>query len=596
MCGIAGIIDGPGRDWASEVLAMTRGLCHRGPDAEGCYSDPVRGVFLGHRRLSIIDLTAEANQPMFSADQRLAVVYNGEIYNFVELRKELENRGCVFHTRSDTEVILHGYASWGESCFTRFRGMFAIGLYDFERDQLLLVRDPLGIKPLYYTEHKGGCAFASEARVLWSHAPGGNVLRLNHDKVQDLLAWSYLPDSEETIVEGIKKVPPATIMTWRAGMFSKQRYWNLSVDKTWENESLEDACSRFGSLFDDTIRMMLRSDVPLGFLLSGGLDSSLVVAAASKLRGAQLKTFTAIFGHELDEGPFARKVADYCGTDHTEFRIEVGDAVESLIQILPHFDDLGTLDGGLFSTALISREIVKRGIKVAFVGEGADEIFGGYSWFGLSQLPFRFLPMQIRALGYYYANARLFRPKYWKHTRRIVENFLASGESDIFRQVTAQEIYGQLPNHLLQKVDRATMSASLEARVPFMDHKVVEAVYSLPMKLKRIGSAFNFFGVQEKLILRKLAETCLPSDIAWRKKRGFLLPIADMILLNKEFVRDALMASDSAARDYFSVREMEKMLQFRKVMYQPLEKEKEVLVWRLLLFSLWHRHCLAVRE
>lgn len=589
MCGIAGIIGSPGADHRSALGHMTAALAHRGPDAGGEYIDPAAGVFLGHRRLSILDLSDRANQPMASDDKRHVIVFNGEVYNFIEIRDELEKAGRKFRTTSDTEVVLQAYAEWGKACFRRFRGMFAIAIYDCANRELVLARDPLGIKPLYYLRSGESLSFASEARVLWQFAPGHEKCARDNEQIAILLAHSYLPDSEKTVVKGIAKLPPGSCLVSKGGSLTVSRYWKLDKDASWDGLTFEDGAERFHSLFRDTTRIMLRSDVPLSFLLSGGLDSSYVLATAKEAGMSDLRTFTAVFGHELDEGEYARKVADHLGARHAEVKVEIGDVAAEFDKIIPFYDDLSSMDSGLFTTAIISRLIARQGVKVAFVGEGSDEIFGGYSWFGLSQLPFSLLPMDCRALGYYYATTRMWSPSYWPNRKRISAAFAGSGDNDIFRQVSACEVNLQLPNHLLQKVDRATMSASLEARVPFMDHEVVTAAYSMPRQWKRGGSWFRFGDVQEKLILRKLAEKKLPPGIAWRKKRGFFLPIADVLLRNRDFVEQTLLAPDSIALEWMPARDIRGAMKFRKTMYHPLEKQKEVLLWRLLLLSLWHR-------
>lgn len=589
MCGIAGIVGARGADHREALARMVAGLAHRGPDAGGQFDDPANGVFLGHRRLSILDLATRSNQPFFSPDRQQAIVFNGEVYNFVELRDELKLLGYSFETTSDTEVVLHAFRAWGTACFARFRGMFAIGIYDFTAHELILARDPLGIKPICFLQHGGTLSFASESRVLWRNAPGGESCRCDRARIEMLMAHSYLPDAAHTIVENIRKVPPGSFMRFRDGREDTVKYWSLHVDHSWDSLSFEDGCNRFHDLFRDTMKIMLRSDVPLGFLLSGGLDSSYVLATAKECGMPDLRTFTAVFGHELDEGEFAKTVARQAGSKHQEVRVQVGDVASEFTKVIQSYDDLNSMDGGLFTTSIISRLITEAGIKVAFVGEGSDEIFGGYSWFGLAQMPFRLMPVRLRALAYYYATTRMWTPGYWHNSSRVIDAFRSSGDRDVFRQVSACEVNMQLPNNLLQKVDRATMSASLEARVPFMDHEVVTAAYSMPACWKRRGSWFDFNAVQEKYIVRKLAEKKVSPEIAWRKKRGFMLPIADLILQNRGFVEDLLLSKDSYAMEWMGSADIRKTLDFRKTMYQPFEKQKEVMLWRLLLLSLWHR-------
>ena len=586
MCGITGFIDRAGNlQSASKRLlkTMTEAIEHRGPDESAFYLDENCG--LGMRRLAIQDLTPGL-YPFISRDGNRQLIFNGEIYNFPELKKELEGLGYNFKSNCDAEGIIHGYEEWGVDVLNKLRGMFAIALWDKKEEKLFLARDRIGIKPLYYMNTPDAFYFSSEAKSLYRVAPP----TLDLAKASTLLGYMYLPDSEASLVNNIKKLPPATYALVSKDSFEMKSYWELnSVPET--NLSFADSVDKLDELLNEAVRQHLLSDVPLGVLLSGGLDSSLLTAIITKNKlQNSINTYTAKFDHKFNESDNAFRVAKGLGTNHTEVTIDSADLNKNIEKHIHILDDLTTLDGGIFSMQILTKKIKKKGITVLLLGEGADEIFGGYSWFGLSQLPFSLLPKFGRNSLYYYANSRNVSKNIFNYI--TYENKLHAKQRDVFRDITLREVESQLPNHLLMKVDKGSMESSTEARVPYLDHKLVEFVYSLPRKYKLKGEIFNFSSANEKLILREVAKRYLPTEVVTRKKRGFFLPIDDVVQQDITKVRDYAFSSDAIAVQLLGKTFVEKL--FEKSDHKEFQMQKEYFLWRIFLLEVWAK-CYEVR-
>lgn len=592
MCAIAGIIcRHKHKDLETEIRAMTETLRNRGPDGEGYLLDKKDGVYLGHRRLSIIDLSERANQPLFNEDKTLALVFNGEIYNYIELREELLAKKHVFSSQTDSEVLVHGYEEWGLDLLNRINGMFAFCIYDSVKKEAVLARDHIGIKPLYYLNLPSMLLFASESRAFHVLKKEFWQPRINEEMLAKMLLFQYVIDKEQTIYKRVKKVPAGHYVHYKNGQIAIRAYWNLNINSGFSDLSFEAAASKCDEEFNRSIKWQLRSDVPVGILLSGGIDSSLV-AAVAKRYAKTVNTFTATFNHQLDERVYAKRCAEHIGTNHTEFNINPMSINNRIEEIIQYYDDLSSFDGGLFTIYLMAERIRQFNIKVLLVGEGSDEIFGGYSWFGLSQWPFKYAPAIIKSCIYHYCISRQFLPiaKNLKHTfymHRILSSF---GEKDIFRRVSRFEVAHQLPNHFLMKVDHGTMAHSLEARVPYLDKGLVEFAYSLPAAYKLKGEVFNFYKNNEKLIQREVAKEYLPPDIYTRKKRGFSIPMELVLKSNTDKVRDYVSAPNSIARSLYSASELERMFEFKNTLYSPLHKQKEFVLWRLFLLDVWKKN------
>ena len=488
MCGIAGFMTHARFDRHHALMAMGDELRHRGPDDHGTFVDEDRGVYLCHRRLSVLDLSRAGRQPLRNEQGTTRVVVNGEFYNYRALRRELEKEGCTFVSNSDSEVAVHGYDRWGLGVMDRLDGMYALAVWDSLRDRLVLARDPLGIKPLLYMNLPRGLFFASEARAF--HALPRDIFdpRFDEESLHMLLCFQYIYEPERTAYRNVHRVPPGTCMVYEHGRLTRNTFWTLTPRPEYAHLDSEESERLVEERLDAAVKSHLQSDVPVGVMLSGGLDSSLVAAFASRHAPGSVRTFTAGFAHRWDERPFAREVAGHLGTLHHEVFVDPAHISERLEELVGHLDDLTSLDGGMFTVFLISEQMKEFGVKVLLVGEGADEVFGGYSWFGLSRKPFNGAPPAARGLAFYYAVSRMLPGmKNLGHIRTISRLLAGNGEREIFRQIGAFEITRQLPNHFLMKVDHGTMAHGLEARVPFLDRGVVELGHSLPSQEKLEG-------------------------------------------------------------------------------------------------------------
>lgn len=594
MCGIAGMLWRKGAPDPTLLSRMTDRISHRGPDSSGHWSDPAAGIHLGHRRLSIIDLSERGNQPMTNETGRIRMICNGEIYNYRDLRAQLEAAGHAFYSDCDSEIIVHAYEAWGSDCFSHFNGMFAIALWDPAIQTLLLARDHLGVKPLLYLPTAQGVFFSSEAKSFLELPP--EVWRPSFDEpaLEHLLTFQFLTDPAMCLLKGVRKVKPGHVIAIRQDSLREDAFWTLKRQEAMSALTFEQAVQECEARLLRSVELQMQADVPVGILLSGGLDSSLVAALAAQKTSLPVHTFTAGFEHRWDERPHAAAVARHIGSVHTEILInprEISDRIEKLIY---YFDDLSSLDGGLFTTILMTEQIRPRGVKVLLVGEGADEAFAGYSWYGLSCLPYRLLPARIRTELFSYTLSRLLpTSRARRRTADRVHRILAgANEPDICRQIHRFDLLHELPSHFLMKVDHGTMANSIEARVPYLDTDLVEFAYSLPREYKFEGAWFHFDAVQEKRILREVAKRYLPEDIRGRKKRGFSIPVPEMLLSNRDKVRGYLLDPSSLARSLYTASQIEKMLAFKPSFYSPLEKDKEFMVWKLFLLEVWSRHYL----
>ena len=562
---------------------MSKAISHRGPDADGYYHKD--RVYFCHNRLSIIDLTEDANQPMYNEAGDLVFVFNGEIYNYKEMRDDLAKKGHTFRSHTDSEVIIHAYEEFGEECVKKFRGMFAFAIYDEKEEKIFLARDRIGIKPLYYIDNARVFAFCSEAKGFLGLSQDDFSVDLSETSLKYLLAFPFIPDNQATIFKNVYKLPPAHTLVYKNGQIKIKRYWEINAEVD-ENQSFDDACEEVEKLLIESVKLKLQADVPVGILLSGGLDSSLIAALAKKISVTDVHTFTVGYEHPWDERPFAEKVAKHIGSNHMALEVNPLEVTNRVEEIIPTFDDLSTLDAGVFSNYLIAEKIHQNSdAKVLLVGEGADEVFGGYSWYGISQFPFRLLPQNVRTFIHYYAISRRFSYSDFS----LMKDFYKTSEvKDIFNKVASFEINYQLPNNYLMKMDKATMAHSLEARVPFLDYILVEKAFSLPARYKLKGDWFNINKANEKYILREIAKKYLPQEIAIRKKRGFGLPIPQVLNSNSSKIKDYLLANNSLALSLFSKEKIESLFSFKTRLYSPLEKEKEILLWKLYILEVWN--------
>jgi asparagine synthase (glutamine-hydrolysing) len=564
VCGIAGVLyGGPDRPAGPELLkAMGDAIAHRGPDAEGFWSEP--GVGLVHRRLSIIDL-AGGDQPIANEDDSLQVIFNGEIYNYQSLRAGLEARGHRFRTHSDTEVLVHLYEEEGENLVERLRGMFAFALWDRSRRRLLLARDRLGIKPLYVYRDAEKLLFASEPKALLAHP--GLTARVDPAALEDYLAYGMVP-GQRSIFRGVEKLPPGHVLVATHDRLdgAPRRYWQLHVRPD-ESRTPEQWQEEVRAKIDEAVRLHLIADVPVGAFLSGGVDSSIVVASSAGRTEGPLQTFAIGFREEsFSELPYARRVADQFGTRHVE-EVVTADAV-SLVDELTHYFDEPFADPSAVPTYLVSK-LARRSVKVALSGDGGDEAFGGYARYAhdLKEASVRrWLPAWLRRgvlgpAGRYWPKAdwlpRVLRAKTaltnlsldaagaYANTlalcrqpmrRRLLAPDLAAGlnghcpealvrdgyatapPGDALAGMIAADVAVVLPDDFLVKVDRASMACGLEVRPPFLDHELLELAARIPSRWKVRGG-------ETKWLLKEAYRGRLPDDVLWRRKHGFDMPI-----------------------------------------------------------------------
>jgi asparagine synthase (glutamine-hydrolysing) len=567
MCGIFGIAARSTQIPTGLLERGTQSLAHRGPDDSGTIvlRDPAGEIGLGNRRLAILDLSPLGHQPMQDTDTGNWIVYNGEIYNFRELRKELEQSGARFISHSDTEVVLKAYALWGRACLTRFRGMFALALWDANRHQLLLARDPMGIKPLYYAQVGSFFLFASEVRSLLGS--GFLPRRIDAAGLTNYLSFgsSYDP---LTLVEGVKNLPAGHSLFWKDGSLQLSQYWDLVDDpsepqpqrRTPRHDENCAACE-LQPMLEESVRMQLVSDVPVGVFLSGGIDSSALVSILSR-GGVRPSTFSIVFKEaDFSEAEHSRSIAAKFRTDHHEIEVSQSDVLTAIPEALRAMD-LPTMDG--VNTYFVSRETRRAGVKVALSGLGGDEVFAGYSSFrtvprferltrtlhyvpslGLSGMASLFGTLapesdQNRKLALlmfdkgegihpYFVSRMLFTPEQRERLLRQTDNSIferaaasqrdrlnRSLRLDPVNRVSYLESRCYMLNTLLRDSDFMSMSQGLELRVPLIDHQLAKAVLALPGKWKLNGSP-------KKLLVDALEES-LPEEIVHRPKRGFTLP------------------------------------------------------------------------
>ncbi len=573
MCGICGF------NWEDKKLIkrMAYVLKHRGSEDEGYFID--KNISLGHKRLKIIDLSKNAKQPIHNEDNTIFLIYNGEIYNFKELREKLEKKH-KFYTNTDGEVIIHAYEEYHEDFVRYLNGMFAIAIWDSNKRKLVLARDRLGIKPLFYYLKDGKIMFASEIKSILQHVKP----ELSYKTLSELFGCRFSLRTE-TLFKGINEIKPGEILTYNnplTNYWSSNDYWGLEYYRPEIEYNEQFYINKLKSLLEDSIKKRLISDVPLGVTLSGGIDSSSIVALMSK-HCKNIKTFTAGYGESDDEFKYAKLVADKFGTDHKEILIPYKDITESIPKILWHMES-AIYKETPFPTYFYSKEI-KKDVKVCLMGEGADELFAGYprhmvfspkfyipkykDIYNLRFMMSSLLPnkafslldpinlkaksVRLNTLTKSESNSLLskkvgrFNPS--EHIYPYIQD---SKKSNILNKFLLFEIKKELPNSHLNRVDRMTMAHTLEARVPFLDHRLVEFSMTIPPKFK-----LNKFG--EKYILKKTMKGILPPEILNRKKVGLKTPFEQWFEKDLFKIIPNIIES-SKKRDWFNKRGVEKLL------------------------------------
>ena len=621
MCGIAGFADReqPFGHRIEPDFALVHAMCdvirHRGPDDEGIHVE--HGVGLGMRRLSIIDLST-GHQPIHNEDETVWIVFNGEIYNYRELRAELEASRHRFYTSSDTETIVHAYEQWGEGCFERLRGMFGIALWDRRQRTLLLARDRAGIKPLHYAQHGERLFFGSELKSLLAAGAVDGTIDL--ESLDHYFSFLYTP-RDRSIFKGVHKLPPGHFLRWHEGRLDLRRFWQIDTHETFSG-SMTDAADELRRTLAGAVRSHMISDVPLGAFLSGGVDSSAVVGLMAEASSRPVKTFSIGFDEpQYDELEHARAVAEHFGTDHHEFVVRP-DGLSILDELIDHFDE-PFADSSAIPTWYVS-EIARRHVTVVLSGDGGDELFGGYDRYlphprveRFDRLPIpgrRKLAAMVWPLLPHGAQGKNFLRHVALDTNgRFINSvafFTEDEKADLYspelraslRGASARATLGRhftrfaalpphsrmmrfdfetyLPEDVLTKVDRMSMAHSIESRVPLLDNEVIDFAATLP-------SHFKIHHGRRKHILKESVKGLVPASILDRKKQGFGVPLDVWFRggLTNVFA-DILGSARTRQRGYFQPAFIDQLVRE----HLSGQRDHTLRLWQLLVFEVWYRH------
>jgi len=605
MCGIIGEISENIN--VEKFIEMRDTLIHRGPDDEGIYLDDSKKVIFGHRRLSIIDLSILGKQPMTNEDGTVWITFNGEIYNFKELRIELKQLNHVFRSQSDTEVIIHGYEEWGIRIVEKLRGMFAFGIWDKKASRLFLARDRIGIKPLYYYYHKNRFIFASELKAIIKDE---SIKReLNPKAVECYFYKGYIP-SPYSIWQNISKLPPGHYLIFENDNINIQKYWDLTIDN--KEYSEEDIISQIEKLLMESINLRLISDVPLGILLSGGIDSSTILALASLIKEDLLSFSIGFEPMKFSELKYAKRVAEHLKVKNIRKKLSKSNLDANLNKIIYYYDEPFSISS-VFPTFLLMQMASKR-LKVVLSGDGGDELFAGYKWYSIYEKYrkysfLHFLPNFILKLIDYipennnkklrYIKKRLkilsstnfkryslisdtyfpiedFNKLFNKNYLRLLskvdflqEHFI-SGINNI-KEIMMLDIKTFLVDHILVKIDRASMANSLEVRVPFLDHALINYILSLKYSL-------IYKNHEKKYLLKKIAKKYLPYEIITKPKKGFSAPIEELGFLDKYlYILNKSKACEDGILNSDYIRQLRNNV-----------KNNKLKIWSLIIFELWY--------
>lgn len=615
MCGIVGLVPRDANIDRNLLIAARDAMVHRGPDDAGVWWSDDGSVGLGHRRLAIIDLSPSGHQPMQDATGAFTIAFNGEIYNYRDLQRTLIEKGHNFRSQSDTEVILAAYREWGVDCLSRLNGMFAFALYDAKQRLLFLARDRAGEKPLFYSLVDGTLRFASELKCLLSDPSIPH--QINHQALDTYLAVGYVP-GELCMVQGANKLQAAHAMIFDLNDRSLRmwKYWDLPQPPVLSDTRQFDEAgllAEFEALLEDAVRKQLMADVPVGVLLSGGVDSSLITAMAVRA-SSQVKTFTVGFGgfDKYDESEHARLIARFFGTEHVE--LNAGEATPDLLAMLARQYDEPMADSSMIPTYLVSR-LVRQHCTVALGGDGGDELFGGYAHYDRllwKQQRVDWIPMALRKLVASSAGVMLpvgFRGRNWlqslgcdlNHSLPLIATFFdgqarrkllgdalwplvgeaiwgarAPKGNDLLQRVTRMDFVNYMAEDILVKVDRASMMNSLELRAPLLDYRIVEFAFG------RVPSYMKTTSTEKKIFLKKLTAKLLPPEFDRQRKQGFSVPLTNWL-------------KAGAWRDYFYEILLDKDCVFDKKAITQLLKGQDrgrnnnERLFSLVLFELWRR-------
>jgi asparagine synthase (glutamine-hydrolysing) len=603
MCGICGIV---GAEEKEVLRKMSETIVHRGPDDHGFYFD--ESVSLANRRLSIIDLST-GKQPIHNEDETIWITYNGEVFNFMELKLDLEKKGHRFYTNTDTETIVHLYEEYGDRCAEKLRGMFAFAIWDSKNKKIILVRDRMGIKPLYYTLVSGKLIFGSEMKTILTHPEVRR--KINENSLYYFLRIGFFPDPE-TIFSGIYQLLPGHILSFQNGKIRIRKYWDVQIRVSLKSEQY--FAKKLLEILEESVKLRLISDVPLGLYLSGGIDSTTMLAVMKKYSDSAVKTFTIGFGSESDELKDARFVADYFGSDHTEIIEEGKNILKAFPRIIWHFDEPTRITTPLFFLSTVA----KKKVTVVLQGLGGDELFAGYRRHNIftykkfipkslqfaknvvQYIPvFKTVKKAILAVGstkteeeFYIAIRNTLTPD---EEREIFQNNFLKGKKKLheffkpyFRQIRSKDLLDKilllelktnLPFDLLKITDRETMAASVEARVPMIDHKLVEFSFTIPSRLKLNKGV-------SKYILKKAVKDLVPKEVMTKRKQGLTLEPSTWFGEFKDFAEQILDESEIKKEKYFNYGFIENLL--TKKFNSKYENSYQRL-WRILSFEVWKK-------
>jgi asparagine synthase (glutamine-hydrolysing) len=629
MCGIAGFADFTNSSSEEIVARMTCALEHRGPDGQGVYFSQTKNASLGlgHRRLSIIDLSASANQPMYY--NGLQLIFNGEIYNYNEIREELINLGHNFLTHSDTEVILHGWEEWKENSIQKWRGMFAIALYDEKNAELICIRDRAGVKPVHYYWKNDLFLFSSELKSLIAHPRFEK--EINKEAVASFLQYGYV-SHPYSIYQHTHKLPPGHLLRLNLNSreFKLTQYWNVYdyYNKPKLDVPFPEALSQTEKILEEAFQLRMVADVPVGVFLSGGYDSSCVTALLQKNSAEKIKTFTiGTTDNKLDEAPYAKQIAQHLGTDHTEYYCSSEEALK-IIPELPYYYDEPFADSSAIPTILVSR-MARKKVTVALSADAGDEIFAGYNRYDYLLKygkKLQAIPETVRkTMAVVMENISsekipFFNKKYNFHSRygkiknllndpspgemlknlsqvftnKEIEDLFQKGISELPTVHTSNELkkdyydplsymmaidyQSYMVDDILQKVDRATMSISLEGREPFLDQSIIEWAARLP-------NDYKYHNGEKKYIIKQIVHKYIPKEIMDRKKMGFGIPVEEWLAKElKELVKKYLSKSNIQKHGLFNNAYVEKIVNS----FFNGRTDLYLKIWYLLMFQMWH--------
>ena len=622
MCGILGVVNSADAVNPNELINMRDTMPYRGPDDNGIWLSEDQKVGLAHLRLSILDPTPAGHQPRVEASHNCVISYNGEVYNYIEIREKLEVKGYTFETGTDTEVILKAYIEYGQECLHHFNGMFAIAIWDGDREELFIARDRLGIKPVYYHLTESSFTFSSETKAILKGLD--KKPELNIQLIDSYMSFGYIP-GENTLHQGIKRLMPGHCAVLKNGQLNIRQYWDLTFNNQ-EDKGFDYYLNESKRLLESAIDLRLRSDVPLGIFLSGGIDSSAVVGLLAERVKEPLKTFSIgyDFGKNFDETPYAQIVADKFNTDHHEIKITPAQFKEFIPEYIKLMDEPVT-EAAAISLFFVSK-LAKEKVTVALSGEGSDEIFAGYDLYqymnvldkyrsvigqtgcnlfaGISDkllgeshkvskyLNMATMPIEQRYKGMStYPDAQkeaLYKPEF--KVKLEQDTNASSGEftSELFNKTKDQDQLSKmlyfdtktwLVDDLLTKADRMSMGTSIELRVPFLDYRLVEFAATIPSKYKIKNG-------EGKYPLKKMMEGILPNDIIYRKKMGFPTPLKRMFQDElREYAENLLLSKNTKLHQFFKLERIEQLIEE----HNSNKYDHHKTLWQLVVLEEWLR-------